>query len=255
MDARKSRQWGIKMEKIIVRGTKFVNESGREVLLQGINFVCKEKQLGYIWPEHKKLFAGCAECGFNLIRLGIFWDAVEPQPGSYDDHYLEKVSQVIREAEENDLYVLLDMHQDLWSVLYADGAPEWATITDNAPHPQDCEMWYDAYLRSDAIINAADHFWKNDSAEDGVGLMEHYAGMWEHIVQKLEGHDNVIGYEPMNEPFMGSLARNISEMERRRTRGGCPELDFLQMQGTTRKVRHILRVLSEKGLWNLTGIR
>lgn len=221
------------MEKITVRGTKFVNESGREVLLQGINFVCKEKQLGYIWPEHEKLFAWCAECGFNLIRLGIFWDAVEPQLGRYGDDYLKMVSRVIRDAEENNLYVLLDMHQDLWSVLYADGAPEWATITDGAPHPQDCAMWFDAYLRSDAIINAADHFWKDDSAEDGVGLMEHYVSMWEHIAKILEGHVNVIGYEPMNEPFMGSLARNMFGIATMKTKEKYPEFDFAAMQGIT----------------------
>ncbi len=38
-----------------------------------------------------------------------------------------------------------------------------------AEHPADCGMWHEAYLRSEAIINAEDHFWKNDPAEDGIG--------------------------------------------------------------------------------------
>ncbi len=221
------------MEKLKVKGKRFVNESGKVVLLQGINFVCKEKEMGYMWPEHKKLFAWSAESGFNLIRLGIFWDAVEPEPGQYDDVYLERISEIIRDAEEENLYVLVDMHQDLWSVLYADGAPKWATVTDGADHPQDCAMWFDAYLRSDAIINAADHFWKNDKAGDEIGLMDHYVDMWGHIAEKLEGHDNIIGYEPMNEPFMGSLARNTFGMAGMKTKEKYPEFDFATMQGIT----------------------
>ena len=229
----RSRRREVNLERIIVKGTKFVTESGREVLLQGINFVCKEKEMGYLWPEHDKLFAWFAECGFNLIRLGIFWDAVEPQPGKYDDAYLEKIRKVILEAEKNRLYVLVDMHQDLWSVLYGDGAPEWATITDGAAHPSDCAMWFDAYLRSDAIINAAEHFWNNDKAEDGIGLIDHYADMWGYIAEKLAGCENIIGYEPMNEPFMGSLARNTFGMAAAKTREKYPEFDFTTMQGVT----------------------
>ncbi len=219
------------MERIKVSGDLFVNESGRQVLLQGINFVCKEKEMGYLWPEHERVFAWFAESGFNLVRLGIFWDAVEPRPGVYDDGYLEKISCVISDAERENLYVLVDMHQDLWSVLYGDGAPKWATLTDGAEHPTDCAMWFDAYLRSEAIINAADHFWKNDPAEDGIGLMDHYAATWEYIAKNLDGHNNVIGYEPMNEPFMGSLARNTFGIAGRKTKEKFPEFDFAAMQG------------------------
>lgn len=221
------------MEKLMVDGMKFRNESGHEVILQGINFVCKEKDKGYLWPEHKKLFSWFAQSGFNLIRLGIFWDGVEPKPGIYDDAYLGKIGRVIEDAEKENLYVLVDMHQDLWSVLYADGAPEWATLTDGAEHPSDCAMWFDAYLKSDAIINAADHFWKNDPAGDGIGLMDHYAAMWKHIVKVLDGHENIIGYEPMNEPFMGSLARNTFGMAGMKTKEKYPEFDFASMQGIT----------------------
>ena len=223
------------MERVTVRGDKFVDGAGREVLLQGINFVCKEKDKGYLWPEHKRLFAWFAQSGFNLIRLGIFWDGVEPEPGKYDQAYLDKIKGVIEDAREQGLYVLVDMHQDLWSVLYADGAPEWATLTDGAEHPTDCAMWFDAYLRSEAIINAADHFWKNDPAADGRGLMDHYEAMWERIAQALGGCSNVIGFEPMNEPFMGSLARNAFGAAAMETQQKYPEFDFQKMAGITQE--------------------
>ncbi|GFI15749.1 hypothetical protein IMSAG249_00323 [Lachnospiraceae bacterium] len=221
------------MEQLTVKGDVFKNESGREVLLQGINYVCKEKELNYLWPEHRKNFAWFAQNGFNLIRLGIFWDGVEPHPGIYDDLYMERVEDVISDAEKENLYVMVDMHQDLWSVLYADGAPAWATLTDGAMHPSDCAMWFDAYLKSDAIINAADHFWQNDPAEDGIGLMDHYFAMWEYVVRKLNKHKNIIGYEPMNEPFMGSLARETFALAGMKTKEKYPEFDFPTMQGVT----------------------
>ena len=68
-------------------------------------------------------------------------------------------------------------------------------------------MWYDAYLQSEAIIRAADNFWKNTPAADSVGLLDHYEAMWEMLAGYFDSCENVIGYEPMNEPFMGGLAR------------------------------------------------
>mgnify|MGYP004533686411 FL=1 len=212
---------------------RFITEAGKEILFNGINFVCKEKDKGYLFADHKRLFKSFADKGFNLVRLGIFWDAVEPQPGEYDMSYLQKISDVITDAKTEGLYVIVDMHQDLWSVEYGDGAPKWATITDGAFHPNDCAMWFDAYLRSDAIINAADHFWKNDKADDGKGLMDHYADMWREIVKFLEKHENIIGYEPMNEPFMGSLARNTFGLAGMKTKEKYPDFDFMTMQGIT----------------------
>ena len=110
-------------------------------------------------------------------------------------------------AEENGIYIILDMHQDLFVQKYGDGAPDWACLDEGLPHPTDCVLWYDAYLRSEAVIKAADNFWANKAAEDGVGLLDHYERMWEEIARIFAGCPNVIGLEPMNEPFMGSLAR------------------------------------------------
>lgn len=38
-------------------------------------------------------------------------------------------------------------------------------------------------------------------------VLDHYAAMWGKIAEALDGCGNIIGFEPMNEPFMGSLAR------------------------------------------------
>ena len=195
------------MEKILIQGNHFVDESGHQVLLNGINVVCKDPDRGYLFPGLEDVFRNFSRMGFNLIRLGIFWDGVEPQPGVYDMAYLERVRDAVRLAEQYGMYTLLDMHQDLFSRKWGDGAPAWAALDEGMPHPESCTMWYDAYLQSEAIIRAADNFWKNAPAADGVGLLDHYAAMWTMLAGYFNSCESIIGYEPMNEPFMGSIAR------------------------------------------------
>lgn len=195
------------MKKIFIQDDHFVDEDGRQVLFNGINVVCKEPEQGYLFSGLEDVFRNFSQMGFNLIRLGIFWDGVEPKPGVYDTAYLERVRDTVRLAEQYGLYTLLDMHQDLFSRKWGDGAPAWASLDEGMPHPESCTMWYDAYLQSEAIIRAADNFWKNTPAEDGVGLLDHYAAMWTMLAGYFDSCVSIIGYEPMNEPFMGSIAR------------------------------------------------
>jgi len=195
------------MEKLKLAGTKFVNESGRQVILHGVNVLDRGREHGHIYPELESAFPFFRESGFNLIRFGIFWDAAEPEPGRVDMDYLARVKRLVDLAGEHGIYVMIDMHQDLFAQKYIDGAPDWACLDEELHHPENCQLWYQAYLESDAIIRAADNFWANKPAADGVGLLDHYAAMWEQIAGALDGCSNIIGFEPMNEPFMGSLAR------------------------------------------------
>lgn len=196
------------MKKLKTKEKKFINEDGAEVILSGINLVCKSKEKGYVEPCDEHLFKWFHDQGYNVIRMGLIWDGVEPEPGVYDDVYLSKIKQQIEWAADNDLYVFLDMHQDLYSSLYADGAPEWATITDDLPHVEG-DLWSDAYLASPAVNRALDHFWKNTPASDGVGLQDHYTEMWKHVVRYFKGCFNIIGYDMMNEPYPGTDGQQV----------------------------------------------
>jgi len=193
--------------KVMIKGDHFVDEEGNQLLFNGINTVCKDPEHGYLFPDMEPVFKRFREQGFNLIRLGIFWDGVEPQPGVYDQAYLGRVKDMVELAWRYGLYTMLDMHQDLYSRKWSDGAPLWATLDEGLPHPDNCTMWYEAYLQSEAVIRAADNFWKNAPAEDGIGLLDHYEAMWEMLAAYFDSCESIIGYEPMNEPFMGGLAR------------------------------------------------
>jgi endoglycosylceramidase len=132
--------------------------------------------------------------------------------GMYDDGYISHIQQQVEWAKQQGLYVFLDMHQDLYSVLFEDGAPEWATLTNGTPHVDLGGVWSDAYFTSPAVQTALDNFWTNKPAMDGIGIQEHYAQVWAHLAKKYANEPAIIGYDLMNEPFPGSMAVHAQEM-------------------------------------------
>ena len=219
------------MERITVSGNRLVDESGRHIILSGINLVYKGKRIvdgpkkspraeknsygqfarsdmNYIAPWTEADFAHFRAWGFNVVRLGLIWAAVEPQPGVYDETYLDWISSMLDLCEQYGLHAFLDMHQDLYSVLFSDGAPEWATLTDGLPHVAG-DLWSDAYLESEAVQRAFDHFWANTTAVDGLGLQDHYIRMWVHVASRFASHPALLGYDFFNEPYPGPTGRVI----------------------------------------------
>jgi len=194
-----------------VEGQNFVDPEGREVVLSGINFISKDPLEKYMPKQGEETFKQFKAWGFNCIRLGIIWDGLEPEPGKYNEAYLQEIDKRIKWAEKNDVYVFLDMHQDLFSAKFSDGAPEWATITGDQPHYKG-DVWSDSYLISPAVQTAFDNFWNNAPAKDGIGLQDHYANLWKLIAERYAKNPTVIGYDVMNEPFMGSEAQNVLPM-------------------------------------------
>ncbi len=197
------------MQRIHVSGMAFRDEWGRQRIFHGINLVHKGTKLSdgtidYIGPWTEADFADLARWGFNAVRLGMIWDAVEPQPGKYDEAYLEWILSMLDLCEKYEIHAFLDMHQDLYSASFNDGAPAWATLTGAVYEPT--ALWSDAYIFSEAVQQAYDAFWSNAPAADGVGLQDHYAAMWAHVARRCGGHAAVMGYDFLNEPNPGSAS-------------------------------------------------
>jgi len=190
---------------LAVKGGTFVDAAGREVILHGVNIVDKSKAHGYLSWHGPEEFAKMRDWGFNCIRLVIIWDGVEPEPGTYDDEYLAGVDKRIQWAKENGMYVLLDMHQDLFSAKFgADGAPLWACLDEDKPHVRGGRIWSDTYFSSPALHAAFDNFWANTPGPDGVGIQDHFALAWQHVAERYADEPAVVGYDLFNEPFIGS---------------------------------------------------
>ena len=188
---------------ITIKGDKFIDGQGREIILNGINIVSKNKADGYIFKGGPELYENLKKWGVNCIRFIIIWDGLEPEPGVYNEEYLKEIDKRIQWAKDQGIFVVLDMHQDLYSVKYSDGAPGWATLDEGKPHTKGA-IWSDAYMLSEAVQTSFDNFWLNKSAPDGIGLQDHYAALWKHIAQRYANNSTVIGYDIMNEPFPGS---------------------------------------------------
>ena len=196
-------------KKIEVSGTRFVDGLGRDFVAGGINMVCKEKAKGYLGGWTREDFAFLKKNCFNMIRLGLIWDGAEPEPGCYSTSYFEGIDRLIELAAEADIPVFLDMHQDLYGVVFEDGAPAWATVTDGLKHVR-TELWSDSYLLSPAVQHAFDNFWNNVKAQDGVGIRDHYINLWRFIAERYAQNPYVVGYDLMNEPFPGSAGAEVA---------------------------------------------
>jgi endoglycosylceramidase len=195
---------------VAVSGTQFIDPAGKPLILHGVNVVNKNKNEGYIGNLGQSDFEAIRRWGMNCVRLGILWDGLEPEPGRIDEAYLERVVGLVTAAKAEGLYVLLDMHQDLYGVKFSDGAPVWATLDEGKPHTPGA-VWSDAYYSSEAVQTALDHFWANSPGPDDAGLQDHYARVWQRVAKRFASEPAVVGYDLMNEPFPGKDGRRARE--------------------------------------------
>ncbi|GFG69190.1 hypothetical protein AWC24_18615 [Mycolicibacter senuensis] len=185
--------------------TWITDGDGRVVVLHGLAEVYKvapfaPSAIGFGDDDAQFL----ADNGFNVVRLGVIWAGVEPQPGVFDRSYLDSIDETVQTLARHGIHVVLDMHQDGYSSVFGgEGAPEWATQTGGLPNPS-LGFPYD-YFFNPAQYHAWDALWSNTAAPDGMGLANHYAQMWEYVADYFHGNPNVAGYEIMNEPWGGSF--------------------------------------------------
>lgn len=196
---------------VTASGSGFADKDGNPFIPHGINMVCKDKSRGYIGDYAEKDFKWLKEMGFNLVRLGIFWDACEPEPGKINEEYFKKVDEIIALAAKEDIPVFLDMHQDLFSAEFEDGAPAWATITNGMPHVRG-PLWSESYLSSAAVMQAFESFWNNAAASDGIGIKTHYINVWRYISKRYADNPYVVGYDVFNEPYVGLDGVKVAEI-------------------------------------------
>lgn len=202
------------MEKIFTSSMKFLDQSGRERIFNGLNFVHKETCSNHTNPAialpdwNDTHFSWCAEQGINLIRFGLNWNLIEPEMGVYSETYLGWIQTILNLCAKYNISVFLDMHQDLYSCLYGNGAPKWATLSDNCPHIEG-DLWSDAYLYSTAVKRSFENFWANKPLSNGVGVQDHFINMWLHIINRFKDHPALLGYDFFNEPFPGESSLDI----------------------------------------------
>ena len=116
---------------------KWITDSGGNVvILHGVNLVSKTnktpEQLGFDARNAEFL----AKHGFSVVRLGVGWCNVQPNPtGGYDDKYLASLAKTIELLAQFNIYTLVDFHQDAYGAPWGYGAPAWAVAAGGSPTP------------------------------------------------------------------------------------------------------------------------
>lgn len=189
----------------VEEGTYFIrDDDGRVLILHGMNVMGSakgdpERLPTELTPEYARHYA--REWGFNFARYLILWDGIEPSPGEYNSDYLDKTEERLNWLWDEGVYVMLDMHQDVYSRFFCcDGAPEWAVRDDDLPFEQNPQ--WDLNYFAPAVMASFDNFWNYEGEHSD--LQDHYAGAWGKVVERFKDHPAVIGYDLMNEPSPGS---------------------------------------------------
>jgi endoglycosylceramidase len=197
------------MNTISINGTRFVDEYGRERIFRGVNLIDKKPHLGtktaFKYPVDDAYLQRCQSLGFNLIRLGVLWDVLEPQPGQYNEAILDELCAILDRCAKYGIYVFFDVHQDVYSEAAnqgGSGAPAWATLTDGYKVKNTKFVWSEGYYMRKAVWAAFDNFWVNAPVH-GKGLQDWYAALWQHLATRFKDKPALLGYNIMNEPFPG----------------------------------------------------
>ena len=217
-------------------GRWITDSDGRVVVLHGLNQVVKvspyEPSADGFGDDDAAFLAAN---GFDAVRVGVIWAAVEPQPGVYDDSYLDSIDDTVRTLAAHGIVSLLDFHQDQYNEKFqGEGAPAWAVPPSSAPNPQ-LGFPYN-YLANPAEWQVWDRFWNNYKAPDGVGLQDHLAAAWAHVAQRFAGDHAVAGYEVLNEPWPGTLAEICATPF-----VGCRAFDAGKLTAFYKRIDHAIR--------------
>jgi endoglycosylceramidase len=184
-------------------GNGFLRDpDGRAVILRGVNLAGAHKNPPYFGFQQPPDYARVHDAwGMNAVRFLVTWAAIAPRAGEIDAAYLDQVAMRIGWARDAGLFVVLDMHQDVYGEGFVagggDGAPRWTCDEASYASFKPLTPWFLNSL-SGEVSGCFDHFWHTpDLARD-------YTEAWRRLAARLVSFDNVIGFDVMNEPYWGS---------------------------------------------------
>ncbi|KAF3910766.1 hypothetical protein ABW20_dc0100826 [Dactylellina cionopaga] len=222
-----------KIIRVDVASQQFIDAEGRSRHFHGTNMVNKK------YPFHKETtqftpgksivdrdIQYLKDLNINLVRLGVHWAGVEPERGDYNQTYLDITAGIIKKFQDNGIYTLVDQHQDVWGAqICGHGAPLWFVkhdwvvpehrmpvpqklkpfdVVNGIPSDADCNtiQWGTSYLDY-AVANAFGRLYNN---YDNLG--DAWAGYWKVVASNYHDLPGVMGYDLMNEPWVGDQWAN-----------------------------------------------
>ena len=209
----------------------FIDATGAAHVFRGINAVYKifpwipnideEVSWSHLNSFTQKDIEDLKSWGTNIVRLGVMWPGVNPHQNVYNTTYLDQIENLVNKLAQNDIYTMLDCHQDLISRYYCgEGAPDYLIqqLTEGVrfprPIPYEIHNDQDGYPYLDQCLNHP--FW-HSYFSDKVGLAfqkmytkdSHlyleFGKFWKMVAERFKSNPAVIGYDLINEPWFGDL--------------------------------------------------
>jgi len=219
------------------------DKDGRHVIFHGVNIVYK---VAPFLPDQQtfdsqasltdKDIDDLVKWGFNMVRLGVMWEAVESAPGVYNETYLAEVDALITKLGERGIYTLVDAHQDVLArIICGEGMPNFYA-KEILEHGSFCfsqseDWWLKPLLPNLGCTNMDSYNFTMDSDgnplisecqernffdyyaspqgltlfrafyDNNFGMQDKYVAYWAKVAQSLSTNKFVMGFDPFNEPY------------------------------------------------------
>lgn len=243
-------------------GKWFRDSLGRYAMFRGVNFASSSKLPPYYLPilpgdDALPSLKLLKQLGINVVRLLVSWKKLAPNPspppgdspGSLSpagQEYLSSLCDVIEKLYEQDIFVLVDFHQDIAHEKYGgDGFPDWAIVVDGG-HPRPKEpprsdpAWAlrlfefpevveglpfifnmptvplpsgDSVDLNQLVRATLRSFWLNSTTNEFGTINTQDQLVWtiQAVAIALSSNPAVLGYEPFNEPHPVGLGKKCFE--------------------------------------------
>lgn len=196
------------MNQLYCEGLDIRDKCGRQRIFRGVNICLKFKKPDL--PEtkkkllKKKVIRNLKNNGVNIVRLGITWAALEERRGEYSRDMAEILREFALRCEAEGIYVMPDMHQDLFShYFHGDGAPDWA-VDPSLKSKKPLAIWAEGYFYMEGVQRAFADFWENKN-----GVQDDFINCWRFLADSFSGCTNIFGCDYFNEPYPQSGGREV----------------------------------------------
>lgn len=239
------------------RGRWITDAQGRVVVFHGTNVAAKLRpytpQSQGFTREHAAMLA---REGFDTVRVWVFWNAIEPSPGVWDDSSLAELKQFVGWLNAYGISTTLNFAQVIWSEKFGGlGFPDWAADTGGLQPAYFGGDVADGLLEP-ALHSAFDRFWANETYPGDASLQDQFAAAWQHVAAYFRDVPGIIAYDVMNEPEGGSQQLTCLTPVM-----GCPLFDTLDLTPFYQRVVTAIRQVDathlieyEPEVLNATGL-
>lgn len=199
-------------KKYHVVGKYIKDKQGRVRIFHGFNAVTKSPPWYPIHLLNETRLRLYRDWGLSVVRLGTMWAGAQPNERYFNQTYLNQLTTIVDKLNEYGIDVILDLHQDVLSSAFGsyDGVPLWfikkLPPAEHAfPWPLTKEIqWSDGYL-TEATSQAFQALYSNKA-----DAWKYIATFWQRIAKLFRHHNNILGYEFINEPWVGNIYHDLS---------------------------------------------